>query len=66
MEKIISSTDWSNYGIQINDKMLSELRFADDVILISQKKKELLKMTKEFFESSNAAGLTPNIEKQKS
>jgi hypothetical protein len=39
-------------GIKIDEDILSELQFADDDFLISQKKEDLLEMMEELFEES--------------
>ncbi|PIO62823.1 hypothetical protein TELCIR_15602 [Teladorsagia circumcincta] len=47
-------------GINIDGKKLSNLRFADDIVLISQRQEELQQMVKELDEVSRAISLTIN------
>uniref|UniRef100_A0A7I4YD98 Reverse transcriptase domain-containing protein n=1 Tax=Haemonchus contortus TaxID=6289 RepID=A0A7I4YD98_HAECO len=39
--------DWDGKGININGKKLFNLRFAGDIVLISQKREELQQMVEE-------------------
>ncbi len=55
--------NWEEKGIKIQGEMLNNLRFADDVILISCSREELQQMANEFEKESKKAGLTMNISK---
>ena len=65
LEKIFKNIDWSKYGININNEKLYELRFADDVVLISHSKSEILEMMEKLFDESKKAGLMINENKTK-
>lgn len=65
LEKVFKNLDWSQKGLKIDKRRLNELRFADDVVLISQEKNELLSMMKELFDEAEKAGLKANVEKTK-
>ncbi|PIO65907.1 hypothetical protein TELCIR_12396 [Teladorsagia circumcincta] len=52
--------DWDDKGINIDGKKLSNLRFADDIFLISQRQEELQQMVKELNEVGKVIGLTMN------
>jgi Reverse transcriptase (RNA-dependent DNA polymerase) len=64
-KKVFENLDWSQKGLNIDGKKLNELRFADDVIVFSKKKDELLTMMSQLFEESKKAGLNANIGKTK-
>lgn len=66
LEKIFKKIQWDKFkGIDIDGEKLHELRFADDSLLISQSKDEILQMMETLFEASKEAGLFPNISKTK-
>ncbi|PIO68201.1 hypothetical protein TELCIR_10025 [Teladorsagia circumcincta] len=50
--------DWDDKGINIDGKKLSNLHFADDIVLISQRQEELQQTVKEVNEVSIVIGLT--------
>uniref|UniRef100_A0A7I4YFB8 Reverse transcriptase domain-containing protein n=1 Tax=Haemonchus contortus TaxID=6289 RepID=A0A7I4YFB8_HAECO len=52
--------DWDDKGINIDCKKISNLRFADDIVLISQNRVELQQMVEELDDVSKAIGLTMN------
>ncbi len=52
---------WEDKGIKIDGKWLSSLRFADDVVLISQKALELQQMLEQLITESKKAGLYINL-----
>ncbi|PIO66121.1 hypothetical protein TELCIR_12176 [Teladorsagia circumcincta] len=56
--------DWDDKGINIDGKKLSNLRFADDIVLISQRQEELQQMVKESNEVGKVIGLTMNAPRQ--
>lgn len=65
MEEIIRKVKWKDKGLQINGTKLSNLRFADDIVLISESMEELVGMIKELNEEGKKAGLSINIGKSK-
>jgi Reverse transcriptase (RNA-dependent DNA polymerase) len=65
LENIFRNLNWDDKGININGRMLSHLRFADDVVLISQNAEELEQMLKDLECESKKAGLKINIDKTK-
>ena len=57
--------NWQDKGISINGEKLSNLRFADDVGLLSSSLSELQDMINELQEESEKIGLKANMEKTK-
>ncbi|KAK6043341.1 hypothetical protein COOONC_19154, partial [Cooperia oncophora] len=55
--------DWDDKGINVDGKKLSNLRFADDIVLISQNSAELQRMVEELNNVGKAIGLTMNRSK---
>lgn len=41
MEEILKNLRWEKRGVKIVEEMLSNLRFADDVVLLSEKYEDL-------------------------
>ena len=65
LEEIFGKLNWENKGININGEKMNNLRFADDVVLISESDEELKSMIKEINEAGQKAGLMINLEKTK-
>ena len=65
LEEIFRVMDWSNKGINIGGTYLNNLRFADDIVLISTTKEELQEMANELEKISREEGLNINIDKTK-
>ena len=65
LEEVFRKLDWENKGISINGKKLSNLRFADDIVLFSSDINELEGMLNELNELGKPAGLRINFEKTK-
>ncbi len=63
MEEIFWKLGWENKGIKLNGKWLSNLRFADDVVLIAGDAKELQEMTNNLCIDSKKVGLFINAKK---
>lgn len=61
----MENLDWEKKGIYINGKFLSNLRFADDIVLFSKTSKELEEMIVELCEVSENIGLKLNTSKTK-
>ena len=55
--------DWSNRGVPINGKKLSNLRFADDVTIIAQNLEELERSLNELSVASIQHGFKINMTK---
>lgn len=65
LEEVFRKLDWEGRGLNINGSWLSNLRFADDVVVLANNKEELTKMLKELYEESKKAGLEMNLIKTK-
>lgn len=65
LEDVFRSLQWTEYGININGKKMSNLRYADDVILTAATFEELQIMIKELEEASRKVGLKMNMKKTK-
>lgn len=65
LESVFREIDWSKRGININGEYLSNLRFADDIVLLSNNKQELEEMIEELNDEGKKKGLSMNIEKTK-
>lgn len=65
LESIFRTLKWNNHGLNIDGKMLSNLRYADDIALFSESKEELLTMIKELKDASKPMGLIINETKTK-
>lgn len=57
--------DWEKKGIEVNGSYLNNLRFADDIVLISTKKEELTEMANELEKESRDGGLVMKMKKTK-
>ena len=57
--------NWKGKGIIINGVNITNLRFADNVILFSESEEELNEMIEELIEKQEESGLTLNVEKTK-
>jgi Reverse transcriptase (RNA-dependent DNA polymerase) len=63
LDFVFQNLNWKNKGLKIDVKNLTNLRFADDIVLMSESKEELLKMIKELDVASKKVGLSMNKEK---
>jgi hypothetical protein len=63
LERIFRKVEWQNRGLRLDNVELCELRFADDVVLMSSNEADLVRMMSEVFDESRRAGLVPNVEK---
>lgn len=63
LERIFSKLNWDNLGININGEYLNHLRFADDIIIISESHEQLEYMLRTLDEESRECGLHMNPEK---
>lgn len=65
LEHIFRHLEWSKYGLNVNGVQLTHLRFADDLILISQDPGNLQEMLKQLVYESEKVGLSINTTKTK-
>ncbi|WP_265430092.1 RNA-directed DNA polymerase, partial [Klebsiella pneumoniae] len=65
LEGIFRKLDWENAGLRINGENLNHLRFADDIVLLSESPAEMQKMLEELQSESLAVGLKINMNKSK-
>ena len=64
--RCISKLDWEDkYGITVNGKKLTNLRFSDDIVLFSSDPKNLQAMLLELDNHRKPAGLSINHNKTK-
>lgn len=62
LEEIFRNLNWEKQGIRIQGQYLSHLRFADDIVLVSENTEEIQKICSELVEESATAGLEVNIQ----
>ena len=65
LESIFRRLDWDRKGININGDYLNHLRFADDIIFITNNAEELEEMLNELNKESNNIVLRINTKKIK-
>ncbi|GBP22261.1 Putative uncharacterized transposon-derived protein F52C9.6 [Eumeta japonica] len=65
LQNIMKDLKWEGKGINIDGKYLSNLRFADDIVLFSTSSKQLEEMLTDLSDSSNTIGLQLNTSKTK-
>ena len=65
LEQILRALSWEEKGISINGEKLHYLRFADDIVLISNTAVELQTMLEELYAESTKLGLKINMRKIK-
>ncbi|GBP81972.1 LINE-1 reverse transcriptase homolog [Eumeta japonica] len=63
LETIIGKLNWEKVGININGRYLSHLRFADDIVLLSESTNQLQEMINTLHEESRKVGLEINLTK---
>ncbi|CAK1587710.1 unnamed protein product [Parnassius mnemosyne] len=63
LETIIRKLDWNKCGLNINGRYLSHLRFADDIVLLSETSCGLQYMLETLNISSRQVGLEMNLSK---
>jgi len=63
LEEVFKSLNWEQKGISVDGEMLNNLKFADDVILITSNPNELQTMLTELDEKSKEVGLKMNLKK---
>ena len=65
LEQVFRMLNWDNTGITINGEKLNHLRFADDIVLISNNGEEAQEMLNELNRESNKLGMKINMKKTK-
>lgn len=65
LQYIFSKLNWDSEGIQINNKRLSHLRFADDIVVFAETYQKLQNMINQLNEESKLVGLHMNLGKTK-
>lgn len=65
LEDVFKGLDWQDKGINIDGTRLNHLRFADDIILISNSSEQLKYMLEELHHASSGVGLQMNLTKTK-
>ena len=65
LEQIFRNLNWEGRGINVNGNFLSNLRFADDIVLVSETVDGLQLMVEELGEAGKEAGLIINLNKTK-
>lgn len=63
LEYVIGQLNWRKVGININGRYLSHLRFADDIVLLSESATQLQQMINSLHEESRKVGLEINLDK---
>jgi hypothetical protein len=64
-DSVISKIPWENRGINIDGEQLSNLDFADDIVLMAHTPKELEEMLTDIQTTSHPVGLNMNVGKTK-
>lgn len=65
LETIFNTSEWKDRGILIKGKMLSHLRFADDIVLFAESTRDLEFMLQALHNHSVKVGLEMNFDKTK-
>ena len=65
LQEVFRTLDWEQVGVRVNGEYLSNLRFADDVALLSNSGDELQSMLTALDEQSRTVGLKINMQKTK-
>ncbi|GBP37017.1 Craniofacial development protein 2 [Eumeta japonica] len=65
LENIINKLDWCRLGLRIKDEYLSHLRFADDLVLLSETADQMQSMIESLHQASTKIGLEMNLTKTK-
>jgi len=65
LEDVFRRLDWDKKGLRVDGGYLSDLRFADDIVLIISTKEELIEMLTDLKRESGKIGFNMNIDKSK-
>jgi len=55
LEEVFINLKWEGKGVNVNGAWISNLRFADDIVLITKSKEELAEMTRELKDKSKCS-----------
>lgn len=61
----MSLRHWTGTGININGMYLNHLRYADDIVILSESPSELQTMMEQLYHASLKVGLKMNMDKTK-
>ncbi len=65
LEGILKKLEWNDFGFKIDGEYLNNLRFADDIVLLSNSGEDLDKMVSDLHGESLKVGLKMNMKKTK-
>lgn len=65
LEYVMRKIDWKKHGLNIKGKYLSHLRFADDLVILSETSSGLQQMIESLNKASTEVGLEVNLSKTK-
>ncbi|CAK1590282.1 unnamed protein product [Parnassius mnemosyne] len=65
LEDVFKLLNWKGYGININGKYITHLRFADDIVLMAESLEDLSTMLNALNSVSQRIGLKMNMDKTK-
>ena len=65
LEEIMRKLDWGSKGVNIDGERLNPLRFADDIVLLTEDGQDLEEMMNDLNAESNKVGLKINMKKTK-
>jgi len=65
LEDVFRRLVWDKKSLHVDGRYLSNLRFADDTVLLSNTKEELIEMLADLKRESGKIGLNMNIGKTK-
>ncbi|CAH2091627.1 unnamed protein product [Euphydryas editha] len=63
LQQVIGQLNWEKVGLNINNRYISHLRFADDIVLLSENTTELQSMINDLHAASLQVGLEMNRSK---
>jgi len=65
LQEIFRRVEWSEDGVNVSGRKLNHLRFADDIVLISNNTNDLQARLQELNNSSKISGMKINMNKTK-
>ncbi len=65
LEQVFRRLDWDTKGIMVNGERINHLRFADDIVLISNNVTDITEMLNQLSAESKTLGLKINMKKTK-
>ena len=65
LQEIVKRVEWSEDRVNVNGRNLNHLRFADDIVLISNNTNNLQARLQELHNSSKISGMKMNMNKTK-